>query len=111
VFTAPLTAAEYRILLEVKYCPGAAHIHGWALRETDGRIRGWHPYESDSHDWAHADDAFRSFVPDSRERRRLRFLGVQTVVTTGIQDLTDLLHISLSDNIATVAAGVCCTNW
>jgi hypothetical protein len=105
MFTAPLTAAEYRILLEVKYCPGAAHIPGWALRETDGRIRGWHPYESDSRNWAHADDAFRSFVPDPRERRRLTLRGVQTVATTGIQDLTDLLDISLSDNIATAAAG------
>jgi hypothetical protein len=106
VFTAPLTAAEYRILVEVKYCPGAAHIPGWALRETDGRIRGWHPYESDSRNWAHADDAFRSFVPDSRERHRLTLRGVQTVATTGIQDLSDLLAISLlSDNIAVAGAG------
>jgi hypothetical protein len=105
VFTAPLTAAEYRILLEIKYCPGAAQIQGWALRETGGRIHGWHPYESESNGWAHADDAFRSFIPDARERRRLRIHGFQIGATTGIQDLNDLLHITLGDNIATAAAG------
>jgi hypothetical protein len=44
VFTAPLTADEYRTLVEVKYHPGAtSQIRGWALRDKDGRIRGWHP--------------------------------------------------------------------
>jgi hypothetical protein len=105
VFTVPLTAAEYRILVEVKYCPAAAHIQGWALRETDGRIRGWHPYGPDNRNWAYADDAFQSFIPDSGERRRLRLLGIQIVATTGIQALTDLLHVTLGDNVATAAAG------
>jgi hypothetical protein len=100
VFTAPLTASEYRILVEVKYCQGASRIQGWALRNQDGRIRGWHPYQSDSRNWAHADDAFRSFVPDTSERRRLAVLGCRTVATTGIQDLTDLLHATLDGDIA-----------
>jgi hypothetical protein len=103
VFTAPLTADEYRILVEVKYHPGASQIRGWALRGTDGRIRGWHPHESDNRNWARADDAFRSFVPDTRQRRELVVLGCRIVATTGIQDLTDLLHVTVGD---IAAAGI-----
>jgi hypothetical protein len=103
VFTAPLTADEYRTLVEVKYHPGASQIRGWALRDKDGRIRGWHPYEYDSLNCAHADDAFRSFVPDARERRKLVVLGCRIVATTGIHDLTDLLHVTLGD---IAAAGI-----
>lgn len=105
MFTAPLTAGEYRIFVEVKYCPGASQIKGWALRDKDGRSRGWHPYESDNRNWAHVDDAFRSFVPDTKERRELVVLGCQIVATTGIQDLTDLLHAALGGNIATADIG------
>jgi hypothetical protein len=101
VFTTPLTADEYRILVEVKYHPGASQIRGWALRDKDGRIRGWHPYESGNRNWAHADDAFRSFVPDTRQRRELVVLGCRIVATTSIQDLTDLLHVILG-----AAAGI-----
>jgi hypothetical protein len=102
VFTAPLTIGEYRILVDVKYCPGAAQIKGWALRDKDGRTRGWHPYESESR-WAHADDAFRSFVPDPKARRKLALLGCQIVATTGVQDLTDLLHVTLGNDVAAAA--------
>lgn len=103
MFTAPLTADEYRILVEVKYHPGASQIRGWALRDNDGGIRGWHPYESDNRNWARADGAFRSFVPDTRQRRELVDLGCRIVATTGIQDLTDLLHVTVGD---IAAAGI-----
>jgi hypothetical protein len=99
MFTTPLSTDEYRILLDAKYSPDAEKIQGWALRDEDGRIRGWHPHQSGSHSWAHASDAFKSFVPDTNQRRKLLFLGCQVVATTGIQDLIALLHAARGDNI------------
>ena len=59
MFTAPLTAEEYRILLDIKYRPGAQTVQGWALRDQYGYPRGWHPQEAGSLCWAHSDDASR----------------------------------------------------
>jgi hypothetical protein len=101
MFTAPLTINEYRILVDAKYRQGADHIKGWALRDKYGRIHGWHPYESGSPTWAHSDDAFRTFIPDTKQRRNLMLLGWEIAATTGIQDLTKLLHAGRGDPTTT----------
>jgi hypothetical protein len=36
MFTLPLTAAEYRALVEAKYSPNAETLRGWALRDKQG---------------------------------------------------------------------------
>jgi len=100
MFTAPLTIDEYRVLVDVKYHPGADHIKGWALRDKYGRIRGWHPHESGSPTWAHSDDAFRTFIPHTKQRRNLILLGWEIVATTGVHDLAQLLHATRGDNTA-----------
>lgn len=43
MFTLPLTAAEYRALVDAKYSPNADTLRGWALRDKQGRTQGWHP--------------------------------------------------------------------
>ena len=101
MFTAPLTAEEYRILVDVKYHPGAEAVQGWALRDKDGRTRGWHSHEPGSQRWAHSDDAFRAFVPDTKQRRKLMLLGYEVVATTGLEDLAKLLHTARGDNTDT----------
>ena len=100
MFTAPLTIEEYRILVDVKYHQGPDHIKGWALRDKHGRVRGWHPHESGSPTWAHSDDAFRTFIPDTKRRRKLMLLGWEVVATAGICDLTQLLHATRGDHAA-----------
>ena len=100
MFTAPLTIDEYRVLVDVKYHQGADQIKGWALRDKYGRIRGWHPYESGSPTWAHSDDAFRTFIPDTKQRRNLILLDWEIAATTGLHDLTKLLHATRGDNTA-----------
>lgn len=101
MFTSPLTAEEYRILVDVKYHQGAEAVRGWALRDKYGRTRGWHPHEPGSQRWAHGDDAFRAFVPDTQQRRKLMLLGCAVVATTGLEDLAKLLHTARGDNTAT----------
>lgn len=100
MFTAPLSIEEYRVLVDVKYHPGAENRTGWALRDHHGRIRGWHPRESGSRTWAHSDDAFKTFIPDTKRRRNLMLLGWEVVATTGICDLTELLHTTRGDHVA-----------
>jgi hypothetical protein len=43
VFTTPLTAEEYRLLVEVEYHPGDPRIRGWALRDKDGHAASGPP--------------------------------------------------------------------
>lgn len=100
MFTAPLTIEEYRVLVDVKYHQGTGDLKGWALRDHHGRIRGWHPRESGSPTWAHSDDAFRTFIPDTKRRRKLTLLGWEVVATTGICELTQLLHTTRGDHAA-----------
>ena len=92
MFTAPLTNEEYRILIDVKYRAGAETLRGWALRDQHGGTIGWHPYEAGSQFWARGNDAFRAFVPDTKQRRNRVLLGWEVVATIGISDLADLLR-------------------
>jgi hypothetical protein len=100
VFTAPLTVDEYRALVDVKYRPGVETIPGWALHDRYGCTRGWHPAERGSRHWARSDDAFKAFVADTKERRKLALLGWQIVATTGIEDLAQLLATARGDGPA-----------
>lgn len=73
MFTTPLQPVEYAALVD-------AHYHepnrpGWALFDTDERVRGWHWIDTTTSDWTDAAAAFRSFVPDSARRRFLTFRG------------------------------------
>lgn len=97
MFTTPLTTEEYRILVDVKYRPGAQAIQGWALRDQYGYPRGWHPHEAGSQRWAHEDDAFRAFVSDTAQRRHRAMLGWKVVPTTGLEDLAALLRQARGD--------------
>lgn len=97
MFTAPLTAAEYRILLDIKYRPHAQTVQGWALHDQYGHTRGWHEHEAGSRHWAHGDDAFRAFVPDTKTRRNRALLGWTVVATTGLDDLAELLRQTRGD--------------
>lgn len=92
MFTAPLTHAEYRVLVDVKYGPDAATTAGWALADNHGRVCGWHPKVPGSRHWSHPDDAFRAFIPDSRRRHHLALLGHTVIATTGIDELAALLR-------------------
>lgn len=97
MFTTPLSAKEYRILVDVKYRPGADSIQGWALRDQHGFPRGWHPRQAGSQCWAHSEDAFRAFVPETTKRRHRVLLGWKVVPTTGLDDLATLLRQARGD--------------
>ena len=79
MFTLPLTVSEYHELVDAKYGHDPATTSGWALYDNRGRIRGWHRHQPGSRQWAHPDDAFAGFVPDTRRRRHLARLGYTVV--------------------------------
>lgn len=97
MFTLPLTRAEYQELIGHKYRADAANTAGWVLRDSRGRIYGWHPQEAGSRQWAHRDTAFAAFIPDTRRRRYLARIGHTITATTGINELSELLHRARGD--------------
>ena len=97
MFTLPLTGSEYQELIADKYRPGAATTGGWALQDSRGRIYGWHRQVAGSRQWAHRDSAFAAFIPDTRRRLYLARIGHAVTATTGIDELSDLLHRARGD--------------
>jgi hypothetical protein len=91
MFTQPLSAEEYRYLVDVKYRTDAHELQGWALHDDADRTRGWHPHEPGSFVWADADAAMRAFIPDTKKRRKFLLCGWTIVATKGIDDLMQLL--------------------
>jgi len=106
MFTLPLTRSEYQKLIADKYRAGAANAAGWALRDGRGQVYGWHRHEAGSEQWAHRDNAFAAFIPDTRRRHYLARIGHAVTATTGIDELSDLLHRARGefDNTAHQAA-------
>ena len=91
MFTLPLTAAEYRALVDAKYSPNADTLRGWALRDKQGRTQGWHPRVSGDPHWTNADAALHTFITTAKERRNRALLGWHVVPTEGVEDLAYLL--------------------
>ena len=87
MFTLPLTAAEYRGLVDVKYRPNAETLRGWALRDKQGRTQGWHPRVSGDPHWTNADAALHAFITTAKERRNRALLGWHVLPTEGVDDL------------------------
>ena len=81
MFTLPLTAAEYRALVDAKYSPNADTRRGWALRDQQGRTQGWHPRVSGDPHWTNADAALHAFIATAKERRNRALLGWHVVPT------------------------------
>jgi hypothetical protein len=97
MFTLPLTIAEYRELIDVKYGHDAATTTGWALYDGLNRIRGWHRQQPGSRQWAQPADAFAAFVPDTRRRQYLTRIGYTVTATHGIEELAELMHRARGD--------------
>lgn len=91
MFTLPLTAAEYRTLVDAKYSPNAGSLRGWALRDKQGRTQGWHPRIPGDPHWADAYAALRGFISTAKQRRNRTRLGWHVVPTEGVDDLAYLL--------------------
>lgn len=91
MFTLPLTAAEYRALVDAKYSPNADTLRGWALRDKQGRTQGWHPRVSGDPHWTNADAALHAFITTAKQRRNRALLGWHVVPTEGVDDLAYLL--------------------
>jgi hypothetical protein len=94
MFTLPLTAAEYRALVDAKYSPNADTLRGWALRDKQGRTQGWHPRVSGDPHWTNADAALHAFITTAKERRNRALLGWHVVPTEGVEDLAYLLSVT-----------------
>jgi hypothetical protein len=94
MFTLPLTAAEYRELVDAKYRPNAETLPGWALRDKQGRTQGWHPRVPGDPHWADADAALRAFITTAKQRRNRTLLGWHVAPTEGVDDLAYLLSVT-----------------
>lgn len=103
MFTLPLTAAEYRALVDAKYSPNAETLAGWALRDKQGRTQGWHQQVSGDPRWANADAALHAFITTAKERRNRALLGWHVVPTEGVEDLAYLLSATRGE--LSIAAG------
>jgi hypothetical protein len=94
MFTLPLTAAEYRALVDVKYSPNAETVRGWALRDKQGRTQGWHQRVPGDPHWTNAEAALRAFITTAKQRRHRALLGWSVVPTEGVEDLAYLLSVT-----------------
>lgn len=106
IFNQPLSPELVRRYVEIKYSAKADHTIGWSLRDDENRTQAWHPHEPGSTQWASADDAFRSFVPDSRRRHFLTIQGWTVERTEGITDLTAVLHTARGEAAAALPPAI-----
>ena len=93
MLTLPLTAAEYRALVDTRCrtrtpIPGAA---GRCAGAQQGRTQGWHPRVSGDPHWTNADAALHAFIATAKERRNRALLGWHVVPAEGVGDLAYLL--------------------
>lgn len=83
----PLTAEQYRTLIDCKYRAD----QGWALLDDTATVRGWHPYVPGDPHWAHRHDAWRGFLPDSKRRAWRKLRGWTVVVDIDVEHLNAFL--------------------
>jgi hypothetical protein len=84
----PLTADEYKSLIDCKY---QTNRTGWALTDNNGTVKAWHWLIPGDPKWGTSDGAWRAFIPDTKQRQwRIRY-GWTVVLDDG-----ELLNTFLS---------------
>lgn len=94
VYRPHITVDHYRELVEAKY---QRTVKGWALIDPHGAVQGWHQVVPGDNQWASAESALQSFMPDTRARQWCQRLG-WTVCE-------DLDRYWLSEFLATIRTG------
>ncbi|MBY0290886.1 MAG: hypothetical protein K2X52_27660 [Mycobacteriaceae bacterium] len=91
MFTLPLTAAEYRALVERQVQPERRYLARLGAARQTGTHPGLAPGVSGDPHWTNADAALHAFITTAKERRNRALLGWQVVPTEGVDDLAYLL--------------------